>query len=820
MFRTYFKIAFRSILKHKFFSLINIFGLAVSMSACLLIIVMIADQKKYDQFNTKKDRIYRILSKRDKESLWGGTSPFLLRNELLNSYTGIEKVTTLCPFVGGDLNYQDKTITQAGLYADSSFFQVLDFPLTAGDPNTVLTKPYSMVLKESIASKLFGDLDPVGKTVSFYDRKMDVLGIGIEEQEIDLGEFMVSGIIGEGDYKSHIKFDFLISMATTQSLNSNGTYSYPFDDWKNHWNFYHYVLLEDGKDETYLAGILNDISQKRYADTPDYIILFEPQPLSSITPGKFINNPISFSMPMEGFYFLSFLALIVVFSACFNYTNLSVAKALSRAKEVGLRKINGAQRYQIFFQFISEAILIALVALVFSFLLLQILKSGFRNFWFNEFLAIELNENVMVLVFFVVFSIVLGIIAGVIPALYLSSFSPLRVISKSLIKQTGRKGMFIFKRPFVGKSLVVTQFIFSMILITTTIILVAQLNHLVVAEYGFDRENIINVKLQGNDYNQMAQEMSSHPGVIRISSTSIIPAMGMMTGAKYKKLSEPVDSVDVSYWAVDQNYIENFGLKLIAGRNFPEEISDEKEQYVVINQKAAEELGFEDPRNAIGQFITRSGENEESVAIIGILEDFYFELFMEDIRPLVLRYKPDEFRYANIKITGNDIPGTLAFLENKWKQLDPVHTFNYKFFDEQLAKTNAIFRDVISIIGFISFLSISISSLGLLGMATFTAETRRKEIGIRKVMGASVKGVLLLLSKGFIYLLVIASAVAIPVSYFLNNIWLQEFAYRINMGPSIFLVSLIIIFLIGLITIGSQTLQAALANPAVTLRDE
>ena len=820
MFRTYFKIAYRSILKHKFFSLINIFGLAVSMSACLLIIVMIADQKEYDQFNTKKDRIYRILSKRDKESLWGGTSPFPLRNELLNSYTGIEKVTTLSPFVGGDLNYQDQTITQAGLYADSSFFQVLDFPLTAGDPKTVLTKPDSIVLKESIAHKLFGDIDPVGKMISFYDRKMDVLGIGMEEQEKDLGEFIVSGIIGEGDYKSHIKFDFLISMATTQSLNSSGTYSYPFDDWKNHWNFYHYVLLEDGKDEMYLAGILNDISQKRYVDTPDYIILFEPQPLSSITPGKFINNPISFSMPREGFYFLSFLALIVVFSACFNYTNLSVAKALSRAKEVGLRKINGAQRYQVFFQFISEAILIALVALVFSFLLLQILKSGFRNFWFNEFLAIELNENVMVLVFFVVFSIVLGIIAGVIPALYLSSFSPLRAISKSLVKQTGQKGLFIFKRPFVGKSLVVTQFIFSMILITTTVILVAQLNHLVVAEYGFDRENIINVKLQGNDYDQMARELSSHPGVLRISATSIIPAMGMMTGAKYKKLSEPIDSVDVSYWAVDQNYIENFGLKLIAGKNFPEEISDEKEQYIVINQKAAKELGFEDPPNAIGQVLTRSGENEEPVAIIGILEDFYFELFMDDIRPLVLRYKPDEFRYANIKITGNDIPATLAFLEKKWKQLDPVHTFNYKFFDEQLATTNAIFRDVISIIGFISFLAISISSLGLLGMATFTAESRRKEIGIRKVMGASAKGVLLLLSKGFIYLLVIASVVAIPVSYFLNNIWLQEFAYRIHMGPSIFLVSLLIIFLIGLITIGSQTLRASLANPAVTLRDE
>ncbi len=820
MFRTYFKIAIRSILKHKFFSLINIFGLAVSMSACLLIIVMIVDQKKYDQFHSRKDRIYRILSKRDKESLWGGTSPFPLRNELLSSYTGIEKITTLSPFVGGDLNYKDQTITQAGLYADSSFFEVLDFPLIAGNPKTVLAKPYSIVLKESIARKLFGDMDPVGKMISFYDRKMDVLGIGLEEQEKDLGEFMVSGIIGEHDYKSHIKFDFLISMSTMESLNSAGTYSYPFDDWKNHWNFYHYVLLEKGKNETYLESILNDISEKKYADTPDYTILFEPQSLVSITPGKFINNPISFSMPREGFYFLSFLALIVVFSACFNYTNLSVAKALSRAKEVGLRKINGAQRYQIFLQFISEAIIIALVALIFSFILLQILKSGFQNFWFNQFLAIELNENVIVIVFFVLFSIILGFIAGVIPALYLSSFTPLRAISKNLSKQTGRKGMFIFKRPFVGKSLVVTQFIFSMILIITTIILVAQLNHLVVAEYGFDRDNIINIKLQGNDYDQMAQEMSSLPGVLRVSATSIIPAMGMMTGAKYKKLSEPVDSADVSYWAVDQNYIENFGLKLIAGRNFPEEISDQKEQYVVINQKAAEELGFEDPRNAVGQFIARSSETEEVVEIIGILEDFYFELFMDEIRPLVLRYKPDEFRYANIKITGNDIPGTLTFLETRWKQLDPVHTFNYKFFDEQLAKTNAIFRDVISIIGFISFLAISISSLGLLGMATFTAESRRKEIGIRKVMGASVKGVLLLLSKGFIYLLIIASSIALPVSYFLNNIWLQEFAYRIPLGPSIFLTGLIIIFVIGLLTIGSQTLRAALASPAITLRDE
>jgi putative ABC transport system permease protein len=820
MIRTYLKIAFRSILKHQFFSLINIFGLAVSMSACLLIILMIADQKRYDQFHSKKDRIYRILSKRDKGSQWGGTSPFPLRNELMNSYTGVEKITTLCPFVGGDLKYEDQTITQVGLYADSLFFQVFDFPLITGDRNLVLSKPYSIVLKESIAHKLFGDIDPVGKIISFYDRKMDILGIGLEEQEKDLGQFIVSGIIADKDFKSHIKFDFLISMATMESLQSNGTYTFPFEDWKNHWNFYHYVLLEKGKDETYLAGILNDISQKKYADTPDYIVLFEPQSLVSISPGKFINNPISLSMPREGFYFLSFLALIVVFSACFNYTNLSVAKALSRAKEVGMRKINGAKRYQIFLQFISEAVLIALVALAFSFLLLQVLKSGFRNFWFNQYLAIELNENILVLILFVLFSIILGLIAGVIPAIYLSSYSPLRAISKNLAKQTGRKGMFIFKRPFVGKSLVVIQFIFSLILIITTITLGAQLNHLVVAEYGFDRENLINVKLQGNDYHQIVEEMSRNPGILRVSATNIIPAMGVRMGVRYKKISDPVDSADMCYYTVEQNYIKNFGLKLIGGRNFPEEISDQKEQYVIINQKAAKELGYEDPRNALGQFIARIGENEDPVEIIGILEDFYYDLFMDDIRPLVLRYKPDEFRYANIKITGHDIPGTLAFLEKKWKQLDPVHPFNYKFFDEQLATTNAIFGDVISIIGFISFLAISISSLGLLGMSTFTAESRRKEIGIRKVMGASVKGVLYMLSKGFLNLLIIASVIAIPLAYFLNNVWLQEFAYRVKLSPSIFLGGLLIVFLIGLITIGSQTFRAALANPASTLRDE
>jgi putative ABC transport system permease protein len=308
--------------------------------------------------------------------------------------------------------------------------------------------------------------------------------------------------------------------------------------------------------------------------------------------------------------------------------------------------------------------------------------------------------------------------------------------------------------------------------------------------------------------------------VIRISATNIIPAMGMTMGVDYKTLSEPVDSTGASYYTVDQHYIENFGLKLIAGRNFPDDIPGDREQFVIINEKAALKLGFKSPADAIGQFIARTEASDQPVEIIGILEDFHFDLFMDDIQPLVLRYVPDEFRYANIKISGNDVAGTLAFFAKKWKQLDPDHALNYKFFDEQLATTNSIFRDVISIIGFIAFLAISISSLGLLGMATFTAESRQKEIGVRKVMGASVRSLLLLLSRGFIYMLAVSVVIAVPLTYFFNNFWLQEFAYRVQLGPSIFLAGILIIFVIGLLTIGSQTIRAALANPANTLRDE
>jgi putative ABC transport system permease protein len=819
MLKNYFRIALRTLLRHRLFSIVNIFGLAVSMSACLMVISMLGDQRQYDQFHPLKKRIYRILSQRENQSMWTATSPYLLHEELLNSYTSAEDIVSLRSFVGGDIKYEDNIVTQTGLYASEDFFRMFSFSLKDGDVFSVLKDPYSMVLTEKMAVKLFGDQNPIGKTVSFVDRRMDVLGIGIESEENKLGDFKITGVIRDLNYKTHLHFDFLVSMNTLRSLVKAGTYQVPFDDWNNMWEFYTYVLVKENVKAGDLTANLNRITETKYPDDIKRKIRFEAQPLTSITPGKFTNNMISFSLPVEAYYFLSLLGLIVVFSACFNYTNLSLARAISRSKEVGLRKISGATRGQVFIQFISEAVVISLIALVFSVLLLQFLKWGFSGFWINGFLSMEFSSGIAVILTFIIFSTFIGIIAGLLPAAYLSSFNPLRILTKSGGEKSGKKGSFVFSRPMLGKTLVVAQFVFSMVLILSTITLFSQLRHLMVTKYGFDKDNIVNIKLQGNDYFQFSNSLSGNREIVRMSASNLIPSTGFSYGVQYKSFPAMTDSLDFSYFAVDRNYVDNLGLTMVAGRNFPENLSDKTEQYIIINETGAKRLGYKSPADAVGHFLV-ANESKEPVEIIGILKDFNYELFQDKFGPLVLRYMPSEFRYMNVKISGNDIPGTINFLSKKWKEADQVHPINYKFFDEQLAKTHAIFQDILSIVGFIALLAISISSLGLLGMATYTAETRKKEIGIRKAMGAEVKGLLILLSKGYLILLAVATLIALPLSYLINNAWLEEFAYRVKFGPGIILTGIISVFIIGLLTIGSQTLKAALTNPATILRDE
>jgi len=491
MLKNYLKVAFRNIYKHRMFSLINIFGLSISMATCLLIIVLVYGQKRVDNFHKDRDRMVRVLSIDDLNS-WAST-PLPLASALLKEYPHIveDAVRVKSSFVGGDIAYGDSRIPLAGRYVDKKFFKLFDFPLIAGNIENVLEAPYSIVLTKESAEKLFGKEDPIGKSVQLNDIGLNTLDIDLlstESKETLLGSFTVTGIV-DTSLPSHIQFEFLVSMATVPALVKQGKSEAVFDNWNNYFDGYLYVLLKEGKTKKDLALILDDISRERYSANKDINISFATEQLSEITPGAFHQNPISLRMPSEAIYFLSFLGLVVLFSACFNYVNLSFARSLTRSKEIGVRKTMGAARFQVFIQFIVESILISLISLVLAIGMLQILSTFFLDLWINQFLILDLTPDFVLFLLFLGFSILVGCLAGLLPASFLSSFTPIKTLRNSsginLVKR---------KRLTLKKGLVLAQFCVSLFFIITTLLIFSQLNYLLEKEYGFDEGYIINVK--------------------------------------------------------------------------------------------------------------------------------------------------------------------------------------------------------------------------------------------------------------------------------------------------------------------------------------
>lgn len=820
MIKNYLKVAFRNIVKHKLFSLINIFGLSISMATCLLIILLIYGQKEFDNFHTKGDRIVRVLSLNE-YPIPMATTPLPLSEMLLDDYPHLveDAVRIKSSFVGGDVVYNNNRIPLAGRYVDANFFNVFDFKLIGGNPNTALAAPFSIVLAKDAAEKLFGKEDPIGKSVKLNDIGLNTMGIELLEhnKETMLGDFTVTGIV-DNTLLSHIQFDFLVSMSTAISLAGQDGTEAIFHSWKNYFDSYLYLLLKEGVAHEDLAPILADISKTNYGQIEDLDITFSLQQLSKITPSKFINADIGIRMPLEGIYFLSFLGLVVLLSACFNYVNLSFARSLTRAKEVGVRKVIGAARHQLFVQFIVESIIISLVSLLLAIGILQILSIVFLNLWINQFIVLDFTPDLMLYALFIAFSIFVGAIAGAIPASFLSSFSPIKTLRNFSGIELGNG-----KRLTLRKSLVVVQFSASLFFIITTLLIFAQLNYLLETEYGFDQNNVVNVKLQGVDYEILSKEFSQNPSIQSISASSFVPGTGGYGGETQIKTLGMSDEGLVSYpIAVDQNFIPNLKLHLIAGSNFPESIPQSEERMIIVNESSARLLGYLEPTTIIGETIL-VGEEENAVKVIGLVENFIRDVLMEADKnaPILLRYLPKELAYMNIRYyPGSDIGSILDFMEQKWKKLDGTHSFKYNLYEDELKETNSIFSDITYILGFIAFLAISISCLGLFGMATFTAESKKKEIGIRKIHGAEAKSIALLLSNGFLRLFIIAIVITLPITYFLNRIWLEEFSYKVDFSVWIMILGIGIMFILGFGTILSQTLRAATSNPLKGLREE
>lgn len=820
MLRNYLKVALRNILKHKMFSLINIFGLSVSIATCLLIILLVYGQKKVDNFHKKQDRIVRVLSEVDRGSF--ASTPMPLASTLLEEYPHVieDIVRIKSSFVGGDVLYGDTRIPLAGRYADDSFFKIFSFNLIEGDAATVLEAPFSIVLTKESAEKIFGKENPIGKSVRLNDiglNTMDIDLIPTENTETLLEDLVVTGVV-DNTLPSHIQFEFLISMSTIPSLVKLGKSKTTFDDWENYSDSYLYVLLQEGRNAQDLATIMADISKDKYAALDDVNISFGLERLSQITPGAFRQNPISLRMPIEVIYFLSFLGLVVLFSACFNYVNLSFARSLARSKEVGVRKTMGAARYQVFVQFITESVIIAILSLIVAIGILQVLSIVFLGLWINQFLTLDFTPDLMLLVLFIGFSVLVGCLAGLLPASFLSSFSPIKAL-RSFSGISLRNG----KRFMLRKGLVLAQFCASLFFIITTLLIFAQLNYLLEKEYGFDQENVVNIKLQGIEYETLANELRQNPAVQTISASSFVPGTGGYSGSTKIKTPQMRDAdLSSSYIGIDQHFIPNLKLPLIAGDNFPESIPKKDETMVIVNEALAQLLGYMEPQSIVGETLI-IGEDQTVVQVIGLTKNYIFDLLTEadQDEPLLMRYLPDEFAYMNMRYhPTSDIGSMLSFMEEKWKKLNMVHSFKYEIYEEQLKATNSIFADMMYVLGFISFLAITIASLGLLGMSAFTAESKKKEIGIRKVHGAGVKQITLWLSNSYLWLFTLAILITIPLAYFINTVWLEEFSYRVNFSIWIIAAGIAIMFVLGSSSVLSQTVKAAMNNPIKGLREE
>lgn len=812
MLLNYLKVALRNIRKYKAFSFINVFGLAAAMSICMLILLMLADQQSYDQFNVNRNNTYRILC--DKPDLRHpyATSPFPLATKLKTEIPAVKDATCLLMGVGGDAQYNQQTTALRGYFADTSFFNIFSFELAEGSPDDALKAPNSIVLSAGAARRLFKNEDPIGKTIAFSDRQMTIFAGSTESgKPVSWGRFTITGVIADKGYKSHLQFDALMSQSSIPVLIAGKLMGDPANDWQNYFHAFTYALLKPGKTGKDLNASIETLAAATYSGLPGMKdFKMTAQKLTMISPGLILGNEPVIALPRVVYYFLSVLAFVIMLSACLNYTNLSIARALTRAKEIGIRKVNGAGRKNIVFQFLAESVLTALAALVMASLFLLLIRFAFLHLWVNQYLHFSLDSQPEIYWQFALFALLIGLVSGIYPALYLSGFQPVRVLRNFSGMRPGKLGM--------RKVLSVSQFVISLIFIISSILIFNQSMHFLKFNFEFNSKNIVNIDLQGNDYKSVSAALSSIAGVEKVSACDYLPATGRSEGTSIRKEGSKDEYQNVNVLQVDENFVNNLQLKLLAGKNL--EANTAPGYYVLVNEAAVKALGSRFPADIVGVTLRSKYNDSVSMKVAGVVKNFHMNLDHDEILPLILQYQPGLFKYLNVRLASGNPGETVAKMERKWKQIDPTHSFRYQYFDDQLAATSQGFFDIVTILGFMAFLAVSIACLGLLGMATYTTERRLKEVGIRKILGANNSGIVLLLSQSFIRVLIWAISIAAPLSYILNTLWLRKFPNRVAFGLGTILSGTGILLLLGLVTIGSQTLRAARRNPVNALRTE
>ena len=788
MIRNYLKTAIRNIWRHKGHALINVLGLALSMSVCLLIILVIMDQTSYDNFHENKQRIYRVTTE-DHNFEFSidrfATSPPVLGKELESRYPQVKQVATIHRSAAGELEKDGKVLDLVGLTADEAFFDVFSFPLL-GEGSSALTEPNTIVIREQTAGKFFGSENPVGKTL----------------HSEAFGELTISGVIPDTKEKTHIRFDYLLSSVSLDTISNS---------WLEAYDSYNYLLLADQSDLSGLKKGMTRLANEHYSDKADHDFSFHLQKLGDIAPGPLMGNEIGFYLPDFMIYVLAILAFIVIFSAAVNYTNLSIARSLTRVKEVGMRKVVGARRKQVIGQFLVESVLMALIALVFAYGMLQYLKPAFHDLQLMSLLEIDPRENAGVYLAFLLFAVLVGVVAGLSPSWIMSRFRPAHIL----------KGLSGTRKILSGqgmrKSLIVTQFVVSIVLIISIILVYRQSDYFLNSNHGFRQSGVLNIRLQENSREKVSQWLASYPSVEDFAYSAVIPGLGNRHSSEAWKGDEE-KSFNLNHIKVDARYVDVMNLNLIAGSSFPEDASTENEKFLIINEQAVSQFGFDTPASAPGQYVTV--EDSLNLEILGVIEDFHFVSKFERIKPFALRLKPDQTHYVQAVIAGPSLKGTYDKLKEDWKQIDERHPFEAEWMDQEIEDYYMMLGEMMYIVGYVTLLALAVACLGLLGMAAYSVQVRRKEIGIRKAMGANTQSIVGTLSRSFVRILMVATLIALPLAYYGNNIWLSSFAYRVDFGWATLAAGTLLVLSISLAIVFYQALRASRNNPAHVLRYE
>ena len=806
MLSTYFKIAIRCLGKNKAFSAINILGLSIGMAVCFIILLFVQDELSYDRFNVKANNMYRVIFKANINGGKINESNVMppVASALKNDYPEVKEVTRLRTLGNPRVLINGKRFTDASMvFVDANFFNVFTIPFLQGDPKTALQQPYSMVISKEMSQKYFGNENPIGRLIPFSKGN-------------NSPPFTVTGVFDKIPSNSHFHFDLFGSMTSDPDAKS--------DSWMTS-NYFTYAVLQDGYDHKKLEAKLPGMVEKYMGPqiqqsmgvtltqfrTKGNELGFALQPVTAI---HLYGDSVSEFEPggdIRYVYIFSAIALFMLLIACINFINLSTAGATKRAKEVGVRKVMGSRKQDLIKQFLLESVLVTAIALCISAILVQMALPVF-----NELANKKLTFNFQLrpVIYLTALGMIVSLLAGLYPAFFLSSFNPITTLKGKLTPQTNtynfRSGLIIF------------QFFIAICLITGTIVVYQQMKFIQNTKLGYDKEQLLvldNTWALGKNERVFRNQLLNDAHIENVTISGYKPAGPSFNNnaLAYPEGKENQLMKTLEY-NIDEQYIPTLGMQIVAGRNFSPAMQTDS-QAMIINETAAKAFGWGD--NAVGKRIIRDNTNRGHnvpYTVIGVVKDFHFKSLHEAITPLLMVLNPETGLI--IKVKTKDIAGLLASMKQQWMAFNPEEPFSWSFMDELYNKTYKAEQTTSRILNIFAVLTIFVACLGLFGLATYTAEQRAKEIGIRKVLGASVTQVTSMLSKQFIKLVCIACIIAFPLSYWIMHQWLLDFAYRVHLSAWMFIAAGCIAILIALCTVSVQAVKAALANPVKSLRSE